>query len=140
MSDAPGLAQLRRMRLFEPRDGMWANLRMRLTAVDSGTTVVEADLTHEEHGSGDVIHRGAVAAVADGALACAAGTLVGEGEVPTTVELLMDFFQPAHPGHVIARARVLHRAGHLVHCAATVEQGGAVIAEGHATIGLVRQA
>lgn len=138
MPDAPGLERLRAMRLFEPSDGMWANLRMRLTDVDTGTTVVEADFTGAEHGSGELIHRGAIAAIADGALACAGGTLVGEEEVPTTVELLMDFFRPARPGHFVARARVVDRAGHLVYCAATVEREGEVVAEGHATIALVR--
>lgn len=140
MPDAPGLAHLRRLQLFEPREGMWSNLRMRLTEVNSGEAAAEADFTLEEHGSRDVIHRGAIAALADGALACAGGTLVGEKEVPTTVELLIDFFEPAHPGRIVARARVLHRTGHLVHCAATVEQDGTVIAEGHATIAIVRPA
>lgn len=140
MPDSFGLAHLRRLQLFEPAEGMWANLGMRLTAVDSGATVVEADFSRADHGSGESIHRGAVAALADAALACAGGTLIDEGEVPTTVELLVDFFRPARPGHAIARGTVRHRAGHLVYCAATVEQAGEAVAEAHATIALVRPA
>lgn len=144
MSEPVGLERLRRLRLFEPRDGMWANLGMRLTSVESGATVVEAMFTLDRHGDKGArhssIHRGAVAAIADGALACAGGTLVVEGEVPTTAELLVDFFRPANAGRVVARARVEHRSGHLVYCAATVEQAGVVVAEAHATIALVRPA
>jgi uncharacterized protein (TIGR00369 family) len=144
MPEAPGLERLRRLQLFEPREGMWANLGMRITGVDRGATVVEAEFTREEHGDratgGSTVHRGAVAALADGALACAGATLMAEGEVATTVELLIDFYRPVHPGPVTARGRVQHRAGHLVYCAATLEQAGDVVAEAHATIALVRPA
>jgi uncharacterized protein (TIGR00369 family) len=142
--EAPGLERLRRLQLFEPREGMWANLGMRIASVDIGSAVVEGDFSRREHGDGAsrgaTIHRGAIAAIADGALACAGATLIGEGEVATTVELLVDFFHPARPGHVIARGRVRHRAGHLVYCAVTVEQDGTAVAEANATIALVRPA
>ena len=140
MATAHGLALLRRLQLYEPPDGMWANLGMRLTQADELSTTVEGNFSREAHGRGGEIHRGAVAAMADGATACAAATLVAEGEIATTVELLLDFFRPARPGRALAKGTVLHRTGHLVYCAATVEQRGAVVAEAHATIALVRPA
>jgi uncharacterized protein (TIGR00369 family) len=117
---------------------MWANLGMRLVEVADGAVAVEGRLTRELHGRGTGIHQGAVAAIADGALACAAATLVAEGEVATTVELILDFFRGARPGRVVGRGRVLHRSGHLVYCAASIEQRGAVLAEARSTIALVR--
>lgn len=117
---------------------MWANLGMRLVEARSGETAVEGEFSLEEHGAAGSIHRGAVAALADGALACAGGTLAEEGEIPTTVELAVDFYQPIAPGRVLARGLVRDRAGHLVYCAATVEQAGNVVAEARATIALVR--
>lgn len=143
MSATPGafgLERLRNLQLFRPASGMWANLGMRIVEARSGEAVVEGDFSLAEHGQLGSIHRGAVAALADGALACAAGTLIEEGEVATTVELAVDFYQAISPGRVVARGLVRDRAGHLVYCAAGVEQGGAVIAEGRATIALVRPA
>jgi len=140
MATTHGLELLRRLKLFEPRDGMWANLSMRLTQADASSSVLEGSFSLEAHGRAGDIHRGAVAAIADGATACAAATLAAEGEIATTVELVLDFFRPAGPGRALARGTVLHRTGHLVYCAAVVEQGGVVVAEAHATIALVRPA
>jgi len=140
MATAHGLELLRRLRLYEPPDGMWANLGMRITLADESSITVEGNFSRETHGRGGEIHRGAVAAMADGATACAAATLVAEGEIATTVELLLDFFRPVRPGRALAKGTVLHRTGHLVYCTATVEQRGAVVAEAHATVALVRPA
>ena len=135
-----GLELLRRLRLYEPPNGMWANLGMRITRVDASSVVVEATFSRQAHGRDGGIHRGAVAALADGATACSAATLASEGEIATTVELLLDFFRPARPGRAVATGTVLRRSAHLVYCAASVEQRGTVVAEAHATIALVRPA
>src|SRR5213595_1274476 len=127
MATPYGLELLRRLRLFEPPDGMWANLGMRITQAEESSTVVEADFSREAHGRAGEIHRGAVAALADGATACAAATLAAEGDIATTVELRLDFFQTAGPGRAFAKGTVLHRAGHRVYCAAALEQLGVVI-------------
>jgi uncharacterized protein (TIGR00369 family) len=140
MATTHGLELLRSLQLFEPPAGMWANLGMRITQADEASAVIEGNFSLEAHGRAGQIHRGAVAALADGATACAAATLAAEGEIATTVELLLDFFRRARPGRALARGTALHRAGHLVYCAATVEQRGVVVAEAHATIALVRPA
>ena len=135
-----GLERLRSLQLFRPTSGMWANLGMRIVEAREGEAVVEGDFSLAAHGHGESIHRGALAALADGALACAAGTLIDEGEVATTAELALDFYTPIHPGIVVARGVVRDRAGHLVYCAATVEQDSEIVAEARATIALVRPA
>lgn len=140
MASTHGLELLRRLQLYEPPDGMWANLGMRITRADASSAVVEGHFSRQAHGRAGGIHRGAVAALADGATACSAATLASEGEIATTVELLLDFFRPAQPGRAQARGTVLQRASHLVYCAATVEQRGVMVAEAHATIALVRLA
>lgn len=132
-----GLERLRTLQLFRPTSGMWSNLGMRIVEASSGAVLVEADFTREQHMHGAEIHRGAVAAIADGALACAAATLIEKGQAATTVELLIDFFQPAQPGHCSARGHVVHQAGHLVYCEGAVEQAGATVAQAHATIALI---
>ena len=135
---AYGVQRLRDLQLFRPTSGMWANLAMRIVEAGSGETVVEADVSLDAHGRRGSIHGGAVAAIADAALACAGGTLVEEGEVPTTVELAVDFYRAVGPGRVTARGLVRGRSGHLVYSTATIEQEGVVVAEARATIALVR--
>jgi len=102
MATTHGLELLRRLRLFEPADGMWANLGMRITQADASSVAIEGNFSLAAHGKAGQIHRGAVAAIADGATACAAATLAAEGEIATTVELLLDFFRAARPGRAVA--------------------------------------
>src|SRR5438093_11950815 len=119
MATPYGLELLRRLRLFEPPDGMWANLGMRITEAEESSTVVEGDFSREAHGRAAEIHRGAVAAVADGATACAGATLAAEGEIATAVELLRDFFRRAPPCRALATGSAPHRPRLLVYWTAT---------------------
>jgi uncharacterized protein (TIGR00369 family) len=122
--------------------GMWANLGARLSRADPGDVVVEADLTSEAHGfptsRGAIVHGGAIAALADMALASAGATVAPDGQVPTTVDLKIDFLQPAQPGPMLARARVQRRTRRLCFTAGSVEQSdGTVVAEARALLAYV---
>jgi uncharacterized protein (TIGR00369 family) len=109
--------------------------------VEQGRCVVEATFTEAAHGfptsRGAIVHGGAVATLADCALACAAATLMEEGQAATTADLRIEYFRPALPGKVEARAEVRHRSRRLAFCQATLTQDGQVVAEGRATIALV---
>ncbi len=123
--------------------GMVANLGTRLLEVDAGTVVLEGNLTAEAHGfptsRGPIVHGGALATLADEALASAAFTLATEGETTTTADLKVDFFRPAKPGRMIARATVRHRTRRLAFCEARVEQeNGEVVVEARAVIAFVK--
>lgn len=123
--------------------GMWSNLGARLLAMEPGKVEVEAHLTEEAHGfptgRGWIVHGGAVSALADCALASAAGSLAADGEVPTTSSLQVDYYRPARPGRILARATARHRTSRLAYCHATVEQGdGTVVAEARAVMYFVR--
>jgi uncharacterized protein (TIGR00369 family) len=127
------------MHEFE-RSGMWANLGARLTEANEGEVLVEASLTADAHGfptsRGAIVHGGAIATLADMALASAGATVAGEGQVVTTVDLKVDFLQPGRPGRMIARGRVQRRTRRLCFASATVEQAddGAVVAEARAVL------
>jgi uncharacterized protein (TIGR00369 family) len=121
------------------RFGMWANLGARLTVLEPGTVEVEAQLTPAEHGfrtaRGDIVHGGAIAALADMALASAGSSLAQDGQAVTTVDLKVDFMQPAEPGRMLARARVQRRTRRLCFAACSVEQAdGDVVAEARALL------
>jgi len=63
----------------------------------------------------------------------------GEGEATATSSLQVDYYRPASPGLLVARARVRHRTKRLAYCHATVEQAdGEVVAEARAVIAYVR--
>ena len=126
-----------------PREGMWQNLGGRVVSATAGRVVLEADLTVPAHGfptrHGPIVHGGALAALADCALASAAATLASLQEVPTTSSLSIDFYRPAQPGLLRARAEARHRTSRLAYCHTTIEQeDGTVVAEGRAVMYFVQ--
>ncbi len=123
--------------------GMVANIGTRLVEVKAGSIVLEGNLTAEAHGfptgRGLIVHGGAIATLADEALASVAFTLAEEGETTTTADLKVDYYRPCRPGRLIARASVRHRTRRLAFCEASVEQeGGEVVAEARAVIAYVK--
>jgi uncharacterized protein (TIGR00369 family) len=128
---------------WHERFGMWANLGARLVEDRDGEVVVEAHLTADAHGfptsRGAIVHGGAIAALADMALASAGASVAHDGQVVTTVDLRIDFLQPAQPGRLVARGRVQRRTRRLCFASASVEQGdgGEVVAEARALLAYV---
>jgi uncharacterized protein (TIGR00369 family) len=123
--------------------GMVANIGTRLVEVKAGSLVLEGNLSAESHGfptsRGPIVHGGAIATLADEALASAAFTLAEDGETTTTADLKVDYFRPCKPGRLIARATVRHRTRRLAFCQASVEQeNGEVVAEARAVIAYVK--
>ncbi len=129
------------MGAFE-RFGMWANLGARVADMTPGEVVVEAYLTTDAHGfptsRGAIVHGGAIAALADMALASAGASVARDGQVATTVDLKIDFMQTAQPGRLRARGRVRRRTRRLCFTAGTVEQeDGTAVAEASAVLAYV---
>jgi uncharacterized protein (TIGR00369 family) len=144
MADVPyGVRALREQYVREAEIGMIGNLGARIVDVDAGKLVIEADLSASRHGfpssRGPIVHGGAIATLADEALASVALTLARDGEITTTSNLQVDYYRPATPGRLIARASVRHRSRRLAYCQATVEQAdGVVVAECRAVIAYVK--
>jgi uncharacterized protein (TIGR00369 family) len=125
------------------KTGMVANIGARLVDVGHGTLLLEARLTAQAHGfptsRGTIVHGGAIATLADEALASVAFTVAEEGETTVTADLKIDFLRPARPGRVTARATVRHRTRRLAFCEATLEnESGQVVAEARAVIAYVK--
>ena len=123
--------------------GMVANIGTRIVEVEHGKLVLEGNMTGEAHGfptsRGTIVHGGAIATLADEALASVAFTVAEEGETTVTADLKVDFLRPAVPGRLLARATVRHRTRRLAFCEATVEQdGGKIVAEARAVIAYVK--
>jgi uncharacterized protein (TIGR00369 family) len=144
MSEEPyGVRALPEMYKEWATTGMVANIGTRIVELGHGRLVLEGNLTAESHGfptsRGTVVHGGAIATLADEALASAAFTAAEEGETTVTADLKVDFLRPARPGRLIARATVRHRTRRLAFCETTVEQAnGQVVAEARAVIAYVK--
>ena len=144
MSDEPyGVRALPEIYKEWSATGMVKNIGTRLVEVSHGRLVLEGRMTAEAHGfptsRGTIVHGGAIATLADEALASVAFTVAEEGETTVTADLKVDFLRPARPGRLIARASVRHRTRRLAFCEATVEhEAGAVVAEARAVIAYVR--
>lgn len=123
--------------------GMVANIGAQIVELGYGRLVLAADLTTESHGfptsRGPIVHGGAIATLADEALASVAFTCAEEGQTTVTADLKVDFLRPARPGRVVATATVRHRTKRLAFCEVTLEHGeGEIVAEARAVIAYVR--
>lgn len=123
--------------------GMIANIGGSVVEAKPGQLVLEANMTTERHSfptsRGPIVHGGAIATLADEALATVAFTLADEGQSTVTADLKVDFLRPARPGRLVARATVRHRTKRLAFCEASVEhEGGEIVAEARAVIAFVR--
>jgi uncharacterized protein (TIGR00369 family) len=120
---------------------MLGNLGVRIVSAEAGKVVVECDLSEERHGfptaRGAIVHGGALATLADCALACAGATVMEEGSAATTADLRVEYFRPGLPGRFTARAEVRHRSRRLAFCHATIAQGDTVVAEARGAIAFV---
>jgi uncharacterized protein (TIGR00369 family) len=124
--------------------GMVANMGTRLVEVKAGSLVLEGNMTEQAHGfptsRGTIVHGGAIATLADEALASVAFTLADDGETTATVDLKVDYYRPCRPGRLLARATVRHRTRRLAFCETSVEQDdGEVVAEARALIAYVKE-
>lgn len=123
--------------------GMIANIGGSVVEAKPGQLVLEANMTTERHSfptsRGPIVHGGAIATLADEALATVAFTLADEGQSTVTADLKVDFLRPARPGRLVARATVRHRTRRLAFCEASIEhEGGEIVAEARAVIAFVR--
>jgi uncharacterized protein (TIGR00369 family) len=143
LNEAYGVKALRDLYKEWTSTGMVANIGTRLVEVKAGSLILEGNMTPEAHGfptsRGLIVHGGAIATLADEALASVAFTLAEDGETTTTADLKVDYYKPCKPGRLIARASVRHRSRRLAFCEASVEQeDGEVVAEARAVIAYVK--
>lgn len=81
-----------------------------------------------------LVHGGAIASLADTAVAFALMTLVQPGERVTTVEFKINYLRPVSEGEMFAEARVVHKGKRLATADMEVKtENGNLIAKGLAT-------
>ena len=77
------------------------------------------------------VHGGALATLIDVAMGRAVASLIADDELPVTIEMKVNYFEPGEPGEIVAEAEVSRR-GRLftvVRAQVTQREGGETLAE-----------
>ncbi len=113
-------------------------LQIRLEEIDTGFTRFRMPFRKELTQAYGVVHGGAIASLADTAVAFALMTIIQPGERVTTAEFKINFFAAVTGGEMIGEARVVHAGKRLVSADMEVKsQDGKLIAKGIATYAII---
>ena len=86
------------------------------------------------------LHGGVVSALIDTTGGAAAWAALGPGESVSTVDLRVDFLEPARlAGPLRAEARLLRKGNRVCHVRTSVTQDGVLVAEGSAVYNIHRR-
>jgi uncharacterized protein (TIGR00369 family) len=109
-------------------------LQITLDQIDIGFARFRMPFRRELIQVNGVVHGGAIAALADTAVAFALMTLVQRGEKVTTVEFKINFLAPIDKGEMIGEARIVNKGKKLVLADMEVKnEEGKMLAKGLAT-------
>jgi uncharacterized protein (TIGR00369 family) len=85
------------------------------------------------------LHGGVLSTLIDTAGGLAAWSALGAGETVSTVDLRVDYLEPAGLGHPLrAEAELVRKGNRVCHVKVAVTQGGALVAEGRAVFNIHR--
>jgi uncharacterized protein (TIGR00369 family) len=113
-------------------------LRIRLEEIDTGFTRFRMPFRKELTQAYGVVHGGAIASLADTAVAFALMTIIQPGERVTTAEFKINFFAAVTEGEMVGEARVVHAGKRLVSADMEVKsQDGRLVAKGIATYAII---
>jgi uncharacterized protein (TIGR00369 family) len=109
-------------------------LQITLDRIDIGFARFRMPFRKELIQVNGVVHGGAIASLADTAVAFALMTLIQRGQQVTTVEFKINFLAPVDKGIMIGEARIVNKGGKLVMADMEVKnEGGKLLAKGLAT-------
>lgn len=102
---------------------------MRMTGAEEGRVTFELVAGPEHSSPPGTLHGGILCDLADGAMGCAALSLLAEGETFATVELKINFLKPVWSGRVTAVGTVLKAGRTLTVCECRItDEGGSLVA------------
>jgi uncharacterized protein (TIGR00369 family) len=117
-------------------------LGMRGESVSEGRCVLRLPVRGELVGDPrrPAIHGGAISSLIDTAGGVAAWSALGEDETVSTVDLSVDYLEPAGlDGDLRADAELLRKGNRVCHVRVTVTQGPVLVAEGRAVYNVHRR-
>jgi uncharacterized protein (TIGR00369 family) len=129
------------VRIMEEKVPFNRLLGIRGESVSEGRCVLRLPVTGDLVGDPrrPAIHGGAISSLMDTAGGVAAWSALGEGETVSTVDLSVDFLEPAGlEGDLRADARLLRKGNRVCHVRIAVTQGEVLVAEGRAVYNVHR--
>jgi len=88
----------------------YGHLGMYVNELDEGTSRMEMAVDSRLFNAGGVVHGGALASIADAAIAAALSTLVDlDREKMFTVEMKVNYMAPVREGEIVAEAKIIQR-------------------------------
>jgi uncharacterized protein (TIGR00369 family) len=119
------------VRSFLPNSPLVGHLGIELETLEPDHAVLRLPWREVLATMGDVVHGGAIAAVADtaGMVAAWSDDTEPESLAGATASLSVDFLAPARAADVIADARVLRRGRRLCFCEVDVRAGDTLVAK-----------
>ena len=113
-------------------------LQIHLDRIDTGFARFRMPFRKELTQAYGVAHGGAIATLADTAVAFALMTIIQPGEKVTTAEFKINFFSAVNSGEMIGEARIVHTGKRLaVADMAVKDQNGELVAKGMATYAII---
>jgi len=109
-------------------------LRISMEEIDTGFARFRMPFRKELTQGYGIVHGGAIASLADTAVAFAMMTLIQPGEKALTVEFKINFFSAVEGGEMIGEARAVYKGKRLIVADMEVkDEKGTLIAKGMAT-------
>jgi len=114
-------------------------LGMEITEIREGESTIQMLFREELTHPYGIVHGGAIASLADSAVAMALVDLVGPKDRITTIEFKINFFAPISKGELKAHAKIIHKGSKTaVGDVEVVNEEGKLVAKGIATYIIVR--
>lgn len=130
------------LRLMEEHAPFNRLLGMKGETLEPGHAVIVLPVREEFVGDPlrPALHGGVISSLADAAGGAAAWSALGSGESVSTVDLRIDFLEPARlAGPLRAEARLLRRGNRVCHVRVSVTQDGVLVAEGSGVYSIHRR-
>ena len=113
-------------------------LQIHMDQIDIGFARFRMPFRKELTQAYGVAHGGAIATLADTAVAFALMTIIQPGEKVTTAEFKINFFSAVNSGEMIGEARIVHTGKRLAVADMEVkDQNGELLAKGMATCAII---
>ena len=102
---------------------------------------IDAGPQHVGDPTRPALHGGVLSALIDTAGGVAAWSALPPGHVVSTIDLRVDYLEPARPqGRLEAEAELVRKGGRVCHVRVRVSQEGVLVAEGRGVYGIHKQA
>ena len=118
----------------------WSHLAMEVIDIKKGWARLRIPFSSKLTNANGVVHGGVIFTAADSSVGTALVGMVDKNELITTVEMKINYLQPADGEDIIAEARIIHKGSNLAFGDAEVRDGkGNLVARALATYAIIRK-